>query len=295
MAPESAADPGRPRTARPRISAPLHLLGLLALYLVAVCTPFGQRAENALLKGVGAESAWIYDWSGSDYGTSAAPPLDDTALPTLLLGMAVIAAVTVARRCWWRGFAAAGVVAGTFGGTEVLSKKVLPRPDLIGAPDMLTEASFPSGHVAIPAGLALGAVLIASPRVRPYVTMVGMMWLAATAGAVQALYHHRPSDVLGATLLACACYSLAVRLLPAAAASNAPRTPRALPTVALALSAIGALAAGARDDSLTESLVFAAAAFLCASLLWYTTAERPSPTANAPLTESQPRAHRSGT
>ncbi|MFE3907158.1 phosphatase PAP2 family protein [Streptomyces sp. NPDC059153] len=276
--PGATAEHSPSRTIRPRISALLCLVGFLAIYLIAVCTPFGQRAENALFNNNGANPAWIYDWSGTAYDSPALPPLDQTAMPTLLVGIAVIAAVTLVRRCWWQGCAAAGVVMATLGSKE-LTRMILPRPDLVGAHVSLTEPSFPSGHVAIPAGLALGAALIASPRIRPYVTAVGMLWLAVTAGAVQATYHHRPSDVLGSTLLACACYSLAARLLPPAAAPDVTRRPRALPAIALALSAAGALVAGARDDSVTQSLVFAAAAFLCAALFWFTTAEDPAHTA----------------
>ncbi|WP_432250263.1 phosphatase PAP2 family protein [Streptomyces sanyensis] len=276
--PGTTAGPGLTRTKRLRVSGLLCLTGFLALYLIAVCTPFGQRAENALFTSEGAKPAWIYDWSGTAYDSPALPPLDDTAMPTLIVGMVVIVGVTAVRRCWWQGCAAAGVIMVTLGGTEALAKLILPRPDLVGAHVTLVEASFPSGHVAVPAGLALGAALVTSPRIRPYITATGMLWLAVTAAAVQATYHHRPSDVLGATLLACACYSLAAGLLPSADAPGAARRPRALPAVALALSAAGALVAGARDDSATRSLVFAAAAFLCASLLWYTAAEGPAHT-----------------
>lgn len=132
---------------------------------------------------------------------------------------------------------------------------------------------------SIAAGLALGTPLIASPRIRPYVTTAGMLWLTVSAAAVQAIHHHRPSDVLGATVLACACYSLAERLLPPATAPGITRRPRALPAITLALSAAGALVAGARDDSVTQSLVYAAVAFLCGVLFWITAAERPAPTA----------------
>ncbi|WP_078855613.1 phosphatase PAP2 family protein [Streptomyces sp. NRRL F-5065] len=286
--PGTAAGPSPARTIRPRASAPLYLLGFLAVYLIAVRTPSGQRAENALFGGYGAKPAWIYDWSGAAYGSSALPPLEQTAMPTLLVGLAVIAVVTVVRRSWWRGCAAIGIVIATVGSKE-LTRMALPRPDLVDAHVSLIEPSFPSGHVAIPAGLALGAVFVASPRVRPYLTTVGVLWLAVTAGAVQATYHHRPSDVLGSTLLACAWYSLAARLLPPAGAPGLVRRPAALPAVALALSAVGALLAGARDDSVTQSLVFAAAAFLCAALLWSTAAEwparrtRPAPPERRPL------------
>ncbi|MER5989014.1 phosphatase PAP2 family protein [Streptomyces sp. NPDC001787] len=266
--PGTTTGPGPARRVRLRLAAPLCLAGFLAVYLLAVCTPLGQRAENALFGENGAEPAWIYDWSGASYRSSALPPLEHTALPTLLVGLAVIAAIAVVRRCWWQGCAAIGIVVATIGSKE-LTRTVLPRPDLVDAHVSLIEASFPSGHVAVPAGLVLGAVAIASPRTRPYVTAAGMLWLAVTAGAVQATYHHRPSDVLGSTLLACACYGLAARFLPSVAAPAA-RHPRALPAVALALSAAGALVAGARDDSVTQSLVFAAAAFLCAVLCWFT-------------------------
>ncbi|MFF1309089.1 phosphatase PAP2 family protein [Streptomyces sp. NPDC058307] len=255
-------------------------MGLLAVYLIAVCNPFGQRAENALFtEEAGAKPAWIYDWSGAAYGSSGLPPLDQSATPTLIVGMAVIVGVTLVRRRWWQGCAAAGVVMVTLAGTQA-GKMFLPRPDLVGARVSLVDSSFPSGHTGIAAALSLGLALIASPRVRPYVMVTGMLWLTVTGGAVLATYQHRPSDVLGATLLACACYSLAARLLPPAAdAPGVIRRPRALPAIALALAAAGALVAGARDDSVTQSLVYAVTAFLCASLFWYTAAEGPTQTA----------------
>ncbi|MFI1018786.1 phosphatase PAP2 family protein [Streptomyces sp. NPDC020965] len=275
QAPGTTIEPGPTRTVRPRISAPLCFLGFLAVYLIAVCTPLGQRAENALFGEGDAREAWIYGWSGTAFQSSAMPPLNHTALPTLLVGLAVIAAVTLVRRCWWQGCAAIGIVVVTIASKE-LTRTILPRPELVDAEVSLIDPSFPSGHAAVPIALALGAALVASPRIRPYVLVAGMVWLAVTAAAVQATYHHRPSDVLGSALLACACYCLATRWLPPPAdAPGVTRRPRALPAVALSLSAAGALVAGARTDSLTQSLVFAAAGFLCATLFWFTTARRP--------------------
>jgi membrane-associated phospholipid phosphatase len=267
------------RTVRRPIPAWLHLLGFAVVYLVAVCTPFGQRAENALMSHNSGAEAWFWGWSGIEYDSFALPPMDETALPSLLVGVAVIVVVTVVRRCWWSGCAAIGVVIVAFGGIELFHAVVLPRPDLIHAPAMLIEPSFPSGHAAVPAVLTLGAALVASPRIRPYIIAVGMVWFAVTAGGVQALYIHRPSDVLGATLWACACYSLAVRLLPPSAVPGVTRVPRALPAIVLALSAAGALVASGRDDSVSGPLVFAVVAFLCAALLGYTTAQVPADTA----------------
>ncbi|KAA6210186.1 phosphatase PAP2 family protein [Streptomyces filamentosus] len=165
----------------------------------------------------------------------------------------------------------------TIGAKEV-TRTFLPGPDLVGASDLFTEASFPSGHAAVPAVLALGTALVSSPRLRPYVLTAGTLWFAVTA-AVQVSYHHRPSDVLGSALLACACCALAARLL-SPAGEPAPAHSRVLPAVALALAAIGALLAGARDDFLAQSLTFAAAGFLSAALLHFTAirhAPRPRP------------------
>ncbi|MFF4169142.1 phosphatase PAP2 family protein [Streptomyces sp. NPDC001744] len=265
---ERTAPAGRTgRAVRSWLPFPLYLLAFLAVYLLAVHTPFGQRVENALLTGDdGAAPAWIYDLSGAAYGSAALPPLEHTAVPTLIAGLVVIAAVAALRGRRRQGCVAVGAVAATIL-TKELACRVLPRPDLIGADDLLIEPSFPSGHAAVPAALVLGALLVASPRVRPHVLAVGSLWFAVTAAAVQATYHHRPSDVLGSTLLACAWHALATRLLPPAEAAVPVPYARVLPVVAVALSAVGALLAGARDDSLAQSLSFAASAFLCVLLL----------------------------
>ncbi|MFH9608970.1 phosphatase PAP2 family protein [Streptomyces sp. NPDC017448] len=202
-----------------------------------------------------------------------------SAKPTLMVGLAVIVVLTLVRRCWWQGGAALGVVILTTGGKEVLKSTLLPRPDLVGAPENLLDQGFPSGHTAIPAALTLAAALLASPRVRPYVAMVGVLWLACIAAASSAMGGHRPSEVVGAALLACACYGLATWLLPPAAVPGPTRTPRALPAIALTPALAVALASGARNDSLIRSSASAAAAFICAALVWYAAVGRPARTA----------------
>ncbi|MCB5911579.1 phosphatase PAP2 family protein [Streptomyces pinistramenti] len=247
--------------------AALFLLAFVAVYLLAVCTPFGQRAENSLVVGY-ADDARIFRWA-----QSLGPPPLTAEHATLIVGIVLIAVVAVVRRRRLAGVAAVAVAVATLGAAEVLNKMVLPRPDLSHAPQNLVEASFPSGHVAIAAGLVAGALLIASPRTRPYVAAAGALWLAVTAAAVQALYWHRPSDALGATLLACAAYALATRLLPSVA-PEVPSRPRALPALFLAVA--GAVPAGSRTDAFARPLVFAAFACICAALLWLTAMGRPA-------------------
>ncbi|MFG2226036.1 phosphatase PAP2 family protein [Streptomyces sp. NPDC048644] len=248
--------------------AALFLAAFAAVYLLAVCTPFGQAAENSLVVGF-ADDARIFPWA-----QSLGPPPLTAEYATLIVGVVLLAVVAAVRRRPLAGAAAVAVAVVTLGATELLNKAVLPRPDLSHAPGNLVEASFPSGHVAIAAGLVAGALLIASPRTRPYVAAAGALWLAVTAAAVQALYWHRPSDALGATLLACACYALATRLLPSVAPEARTR-PRAWPALALAVA--GALSAGSRADAFARPLVFAVAAVACAALLWLTAMGRPAP------------------
>ncbi|MEU1115746.1 MULTISPECIES: phosphatase PAP2 family protein [unclassified Streptomyces] len=191
-----------------------------------------------------------------------------SAQPTVLVGLAVIVVLTLVRRCWRQGCAALGVALLAIGGKEVF-KSTVPRPDLAGAPENLLDQGFPSGHTVIPAALTLAAVLVVSPRIRPCVATAGVLWLACIAAATATMGGHRPSEVLGATLLACACYGLATWLLPPAAAPGATRSPRTLHVTALASALIVAVVSGARPDTLTRSLVSAATAFLCAALVWY--------------------------
>ncbi|MFH9653276.1 phosphatase PAP2 family protein [Streptomyces anulatus] len=282
QAPEALDDTSPSRTTRPWMPALLYTLGFLTVYLLAVCTPWGQRAENALFGlGVqGGEEAWIYPLSGSAYGSTPIPPMELSAKPTVMAGLAVIMVLTLVRRCWRPGCAALGVVILTIGGKEAF-KSTMPRPDLVGAPENLLDQGFPSGHTAIPAALTLAVVLVVSPRIRPYVATAGVLWLACIAAATATMGGHRPSEVLGATLLACACYGLATWLLPPAAAP-ATRNPRALPVVTLTPALAVALASGARNDTLTRSLVSAATAFICSVLVWYATVGRPARTAHAP-------------
>ncbi|MCY0939082.1 phosphatase PAP2 family protein [Streptomyces sp. H34-S4] len=268
-----------------RASPAAFLFAFTVIHLIAVWTPLGQAAENALVRGYadGARiSAMVESWGP--------PPFTDE-WATLITGIALISVVAVVRRRRREGIAAIATVTVTLAVTEFLSKAVLVRPDLVDAPQPLVAPSFPSGHVSITAALALGFALVAPSRSRPYVAALGALWTAVTAGGVQSLYWHRPSDVLGSTLLACACYAGAIRLLKPATIPGAAR-PRA--SVPLAVAAVGALLAASRDDALVRPLVFAAAAFACAALIW-ATAFTTSITTSSPTPSgaSAPRARRS--
>ncbi len=262
----------------PRLKPALwFLLAFAAVYGLAVCTAIGQSTENALVAGYSDQAA-IFHWS-----QSVGPPPLKRESAALAGGIILIAAVALLRRRWREGAAGIGIPVATVASAMALHA-ALPRPGLVHVPQGFTGASFPSGTTAITAGLALGAAVVSSPRARPYVAAIGALWLAFTAAAVQALSWHRPSDVLGATLLACACHTAATGPLVRGERGGTRRF-RALPP--LALAAVAALLASAREDSIGRPLVFAGVAFTCSALVWTTaTGSRmmsgPTLPANAP-------------
>ncbi|GAA1511118.1 thioredoxin domain-containing protein [Kribbella lupini] len=244
------------------------------LYLLAVCTPYGQSLENAMTRGFSTET-WIY---GIRYSIGP-PPLRGEEL-TLVIGTALIVLIAVLRRQWRLAVAGAFVPGATAVSTYVLNRFVLPRPEISGAPSFLTETSFPSGHVAVTAGLAIGAVLVSTPRARPYVVAVGATWLAFVAAAVQNLGWHRPSDAIGATLLAGIWYLTAVHWLPMASRPTGLRhdgvsAGRAPVAPVLVVAAGGAVLGAGRTDYLLEAFVTAVMGLLCAVILWAVASEDP--------------------
>ncbi|MEV6417874.1 phosphatase PAP2 family protein [Kribbella sp. NPDC051718] len=258
------------------------LIALVALYVVAICTPWGQRAENSLLVGY-ADPALIYRIVYS----VGPPPLKLEEL-TIVAGLTLILVVALLRRQWILAVAGIGVPVATIACTELLHTVILPRPDIVNAPISEIEPSFPSGHVAIVAGLVLGAILVATPRARPYVAAVGTVWLALIGAAVVALLWHRPSDAIGATLIACFWYGIATRLLTKQQQPTA--TPRTL--IVLGLAAIGAICGGARTDSYPRSFVFIATGLLCATIVWFTVARTsPAAAARSRLSSGTPEPH----
>ncbi len=81
-----------------------------------------------------------------------------------------------------------------------LLKAVLDRPRL-----GISEAalnSFPSGHTTVAAAAMFAVVLVSAPRLRPIAATFGGVFAAVAAMATFVLGWHRPSDVIGAILVA---------------------------------------------------------------------------------------------
>ncbi|MFF1819360.1 phosphatase PAP2 family protein [Kribbella sp. NPDC058245] len=253
-----------PRKFAVRMRLPIGLVfAFVALYLLAVCTPFGQTFEDSLLRGYSSDT-----WLGEIQYSIGPPPIRGEEL-TFVVGVVLIALAALVRRRWWLAAASVFVPVATAATTFALNRFILPRPNFADPSQGLIETSFPSGHVAITAGIVGGAILVSGPRTRRYVAAVGILWLAFIAAAVQNLGWHRASDALGATLLACLWYAVAVRLMPSASQPEAgPRPLGLVPVVAIA--AVGAILGSGRYGYALEGIPFALLGIACAALLWFT-------------------------
>jgi membrane-associated phospholipid phosphatase len=160
----------------------------------------------------------------------------------VLIGLALTAVALLRRRTRLAAVVALMLVAAN--ATTQCLQHLIPR--LVERPPGGTAAAmaWPSGHATAAMSLALCAVLVVSPRLRPAAAMLGAGYAVAVGYAQIALGAHLPSDVIGGYLIAAAFVLLAV------AAMRMPESDRGAHTASrdrfarsLAAPAIGALGA----------------------------------------------------
>ena len=96
------------------------------------------------------------------------------------------------------------------GGTAVSAmylKDHLVRPLDVG--ERIAGNSFPSGHVAVASVLAGALVVATRGAVRVLMAVVGVALVLGMGYATVVLQWHRPSDGVGAVLLACSSFAAA--------------------------------------------------------------------------------------
>lgn len=177
----------------------LLVAALGVLYALAVLTAPGQRIDNSTLgdfhSGTGLRDL--------DLPEAILAPV--TATSAVVLGVGCIAIALLRRRADL-ALGAVVLMVGANLTTQAL-KPMLARPDLAETLNReltvgLREGTFPSGHVTVVAALGMALTLVAPPVARPAAATVGAIATAATGIAVLALNWHRPSDVVGAYLIA---------------------------------------------------------------------------------------------
>jgi len=179
---------------------------LVALYVVAVRTHWGQTVDDAALDGRTTRATVL---------AATDRVLNTISIASLALGSAAIVLVAFARRRPHLAVTAAAVILGSNVTTQFLKKVLLERPDLPGPPDPLGVLnSFPSGHSTVAMSLAVGLVIVVPARARPLAALGGLVYATLVGAGTVTAGWHRPSDVAAAYLLvmvwAGACLALLI-------------------------------------------------------------------------------------
>lgn len=162
-------------------------VGLLLTYIWAVRTPGGQVRDTRAMTELGREVD--REW--------AASVLAYVSPGAVLWAALALTALAVTLRGGRAAVAVGATAAGTVLAAQIL-KAELVRPALVDG----AANSWPSGHVAAVAGLAVAAVLAVPAMLRMPAALAGGVAVAATGLATVSLQWHRPSDVLASVLLA---------------------------------------------------------------------------------------------
>lgn len=201
------------RVRRPGAGGPLRVAGLCVVamalvWIVAELVPAAQTRDAVLLRNfTHLEGAQV---------DSVANFLLKMLEPLLLTIWGVALVLVAIARDRPRVALAVAVVMGFAPLTADRLKPLLAHPHARAGGIHLGPASWPSGHSTAALALALCAVLVAPPRLRPLVAVLGAAFAVMVGCALLILAWHMPSDVLGGYLLAALWMALAVAGLRAA-------------------------------------------------------------------------------
>ena len=191
---------------------------LVVLWLLAELVPAVQWRDSQLLY---------------DFTLLSRPRVDDVAsfllhllnpLLFILWGIALVA-VAFAREQPRVAVAVAAIMSLAPFTTETLKPIAAHQHVPIGFVH-IGSASWPSGHSTAAMILVLSALLVTPRRLRPFVAVIGALYVVAVGCSLLILAWHMPSDVLGGYLLAALCVSLAAAALSARSPLSESGPPR---------------------------------------------------------------------
>jgi len=213
-------------------------LGALAVWLAAFAVPVGQRLDGAAMAAFGAVVE-----------TRLQPSIQGAAglaglLPLLIVAAALVCVALLRGR--WLMAATVPVILLAANLFTQLAKPSLAHPRIVELSGIqgTYPASWPSGHSTVAMSLALCAVLVAGPRLRPYAAVLGAAYAIAVGYSLVALGWHLPSDVLGGFLVA-ATFTLFGAAALAALEARRPERVLAARAHPLTPISVAALTAGA--------------------------------------------------
>ncbi|MEA2323287.1 MAG: hypothetical protein QOD81_3137 [Solirubrobacteraceae bacterium] len=226
------------RPAVPLLVALVCALALALTGVLALASPAAHERDAAMLHGFVA-----LDRPGVHGLMKLISHLADP-VPYALAGLA-LTVVAVARGRAARAGAVAALLVLTGATTQIL-KHLLAQPRIEAwLVDQVGDAAWPSGHATAAMSLALCAVLVVGPGLRPLTALLGAGYAIAVGYALVAAGWHLPSDVLGGFLVAATFTLLGAAALAALEARRphlapAARGPALAPISVPALVAVSA-------------------------------------------------------
>jgi len=171
-------------------------LGALLVWLTAFSVPFGQRLDASALAAFGVVAQPRLE--PSIHGVASLADL----LPLIIIASALVCVALLRRR--WLMVAVVPVILLAANSFTQLAKPGLAHPRIVKLSGIegVYPASWPSGHSTVAMSLALCAVLVAGPGLRPFAAVLGSAYAIAVGYSLVALGFHLPSDVLGGFLVA---------------------------------------------------------------------------------------------
>src|SRR4051794_26553680 len=193
--------------------------GLLATCAIALLSPEAQAGDGAGLDGF----ATLNHGRAADLATWLAHLCDP---PTYALLGAGLVAVALARGRRRVALAVPVILVGAELTTQVLKPLLATPRSSEWLEASISAPSWAGGPATAALALALCAVLVAPPRLRGAVAVLGAAFAAAVAYAILVLAWHFPSDVLGGFLVAATWTLLAIAALAASEAAGTLRPGR---------------------------------------------------------------------
>jgi len=171
-------------------------LGALIVWLAAFTLPLGQRLDGSALAAFGVVAQPRLEPSINGVASLA------NLLPLIVMATALVGVALLRRRWLMAGLVPVILLAAN--AFTQLAKPGLAHPRIVelSGVEGVYPASWPSGHSTVAMSLALCAVLVAGPRLRPFAAVLGAAYAISVGYSLVALGFHLPSDVLGGFLVA---------------------------------------------------------------------------------------------
>lgn len=199
---------------------------LLLLKFAAVSNPRGQRLDEAAMNTV---------FGGSMTLEQLQSILGQVTVGTTAFALLCCVILALVRGRFQAAIGAVVLVAGANITTQLLKRVVFDRPDF----GLQSLNSFPSGHTTVTIASVLAAVLVAPAALRAIVIVLGSFAATLVGASTLVGDWHRPSDVIGALLVALAWAAVIALIL---GVTHEPRTDGFLVSSLLGLA--GAAVAG---------------------------------------------------